>query len=219
MHPVQVLAEDIAIEEELFAEIAPRMRKDLRTALVRRVPMLYVHPQLLHVVDALLANEDRAALQAHQAERLLMRGLHMSPQTLLVRELLFMVAVGYQARQRSELHAFDLGRSVRVVDGLIGSVLVALVAHIVVELGPGELFVLRDDNLLQLLLAERTIFVLHQQPDPQTALGAHVRVTAGAEREELDLVVTKDARFLISVGDVRLADSAVNSLSRLNHIC
>ena len=44
MHPVQVLAEDIAIEEELFTEIAPRMRKDLRAALVRRVTMLYVLP-------------------------------------------------------------------------------------------------------------------------------------------------------------------------------
>ena len=92
---MQVLAEDIAIEEELFTEIAPRMRKDLRAALVRRVPMLYMLSQLLHVVDALLANEYRAALQADQTERLLMRGLHMPPQTLLVRELLFMVAVGY----------------------------------------------------------------------------------------------------------------------------
>ena len=91
--------------------------------------------------------------------------------------------------------------------------------HIVVKLSPRELFVLRYDNLLQLLLAERAIFVFHQQPDPQAALGAHVPVPAGAKREELYLVVTKDARFLISVGDVRLADSAVNSLSRLNHIC
>ena len=219
MHPVQVLAEDIAIEEELFTEIAPGMRKDLRAALVRRVPMLYMLSQLLHVVDALLANENRAALQADQTERLLMCGLHMPPQTLLVRELLFMVAVGYKACQRSELHAFNLGSSVRVVDGLISAVLVALVPHIVVKLGPRELLVRSYDNLLQLLFAERAIFVLHQQPDPQTALGAHVPVPAGPKRKELYLVVAKDARFLISVGDVRLADSAVDSLSRLNHIC
>ena len=219
MHPVQVLAEDIAIEEELFTEVAPRVRKDLGAALVGRVPVLYVLPQTLHVVDALLSNEDGAALQADQTERLLMRGLHMSPQTLLVRELLLVVAVGYQTCERSELHALDLGRPVGVVDGLIGAVLVALVPHVAIELGPGELLVLRDDDLLQLLLAQRAVFVLHEKPDSQTALGAHVRVTAGAKREELYLVVTKDARFLISVGDVRFADSAVNSLSRLNHIC
>ena len=130
-----------------------------------------------------------------------------------------MIAVGHQACERSELHALDLGRSVRIVDGLICAVLVALVANIVIKSVPRELLVLRDDNFVQLLLAEWAIFVLHEQPDSQTALGAHVGVTAGAKSEELYLVVTKDARFLICVGDVRLADSAVNSLSRLNHIC
>ena len=40
VHPMQVLAEDIAIEEELFTKIAPWMRKDLGTALVCRVSML-----------------------------------------------------------------------------------------------------------------------------------------------------------------------------------
>ena len=79
VHPMQVLAEDIAIEVELFAEVAPWVRQDLGAAIVRRVSMLYVRPQLLHVVYTLLSNEDGAALQADQTERLLMRGLHMAP--------------------------------------------------------------------------------------------------------------------------------------------
>ena len=101
MHPVEVLTEDVAVEEELFTEIAPGMRQDLSPAVTRWVAMLDVRSQLLHVVDALLANEDGAALQTDEAESFLVRGLHVAPQALLVRELLLVLTVGDQAGEHS----------------------------------------------------------------------------------------------------------------------
>ena len=61
MHSVQMLTEYIAIEEELLTEVTPGVRQDFGTALTGGISMLNVLPQLLHVVDTLLANEDCAA--------------------------------------------------------------------------------------------------------------------------------------------------------------
>ena len=90
-----------------------------------------------------------------------MRGLHMAPQTLLVRELLLVLAVLHETGERPQLHALDLRRSIRVVNRLISSIIVTLMPHIVVELLPRQLRVLRDDDLFQLSLAECAIFVVH----------------------------------------------------------
>ena len=49
------------------------------------------------MVDALLANEYRATFKADQAERLLVRVLHVSPQALLIRELLLVLTVVHKA--------------------------------------------------------------------------------------------------------------------------
>lgn len=61
MHSVQMLTEYVAIEEELLTEVTPGMRQDFSTSLTGRISMLDMLPQLLHVVDTLLANEDCAA--------------------------------------------------------------------------------------------------------------------------------------------------------------
>mgnify|MGYP001206290784 FL=1 len=79
MHSVQMLTEYVAIKEELLTEVTPGMRQDFSTTLTGRISMLNVLPQLLHVVDPLLANEDCAAFQADETESFLMRGLHMAP--------------------------------------------------------------------------------------------------------------------------------------------
>ena len=72
-----------------------------------------------------------------------------------------MLAVLHETGECSQLHAFDLRRSIRVVNRLISSIIVTLMPHIVVELLPRQLRVLRDDDLFQLSLAERAILVVH----------------------------------------------------------
>lgn len=93
MHLVQVLAKHVAVEEIFLAKIAPGVRQNLSSSIIRWVAVFDVRAQLLHVVDPLFADKDRATFQADQAESLLMGLLHMAPQTLLVRELLFVLAV------------------------------------------------------------------------------------------------------------------------------
>ena len=101
MHTVEMLGKTIVIEEEFFTKVAPGMRQDLSPAVTRWITMLDVRSQLLHVVDALLANEDSAALQADKAESFLVCGLHVAPQALLVWELLLVLTVGDQAGEHS----------------------------------------------------------------------------------------------------------------------
>jgi len=47
-----------------------------------------MHAQFLHMVDALLSDENSAAFEADETESLLMDGLHVTPQALLVGECL-----------------------------------------------------------------------------------------------------------------------------------
>ena len=88
--------------------------------------------------------------------------LHVPPQALLVRKVSFVRTVRDQASQGSQLHAFNLGRSVRVVDVLVFSVLVTLVPDSAVKVFPGEGSISRNDDLLQVLLAEGAAFVIHE---------------------------------------------------------
>lgn len=147
MHSVQMLTENIIVEEELLAEIAPWMREYFGAALVGGVAVLDMQSQLLGVVDALLANEDRAALETHQAERLLVRGLHVPPQAFLIGELLLVLAVVHQAGQSAQFHALDLRVAIRVVNRLIRPILVALVSPLVVKNVPRERLVRCNYNL------------------------------------------------------------------------
>ena len=124
--------------------------------------MLYMQSQLLGVIDALLANENGATLEADQTESLLVRRLHVASQALLVRELLLVLAIVHQACQCAQLHALDFRVAIGVVDGLIGPVLVTLMSPSIVKFVPRECLISRDHNLLQLLLAQRAIFVVHE---------------------------------------------------------
>jgi len=137
MHPVQVLAENVAVEEELFAEVTPWVRQNLSATVTRGVSMFDMVTQLLHVVNPLLANEDSATFEADKTKGLLMCGLHVATQTLLIRELLFVFAVGHETGQCSQFHTLDLRLPICVVDRVIGPVRVTFMPDIVVKFIPG----------------------------------------------------------------------------------
>ena len=164
--------------------------------------MLDMQSQLLGVIDALLANEDRATLEADQTESLLVRCLHVAPKALLVRKLLLVLAIVHQTGQCAKFHALDFRVAIGVVDGLIGPVLVTLMSPSIVKIVPRKCLISRDHNLFQLLLAQRAILVIHQQANAQAAFGAHVSMPARPQRKILNLVEAKDAALLVSVGDV-----------------
>lgn len=147
MVPLQVLVEDTAIKEELLAEVTPGVGQNFGTLFTRRVSMLNVHSQFLHVVDPLLANKHGSPFEANQAESLLMSCLHMPPHTLLVRERLLCCAVCDKTSQCSKLHSLNLGGPVVIVNGFISAILVTIVAHISIKLIPSELLILSDDHL------------------------------------------------------------------------
>lgn len=157
-----MFAKDVAIEEELLAEVTPGVGQNLSAPVTGRVAVLDMLPQLLHMVDPLLSYKDSAALKTDEAEGLLVRRFHMPSQAFLVRELFLVLAITDQTSECSKLHAFNLGRSVRVIDCLISPILVALMPHIVVKFIPGERLVLSDNDFFELSFAERTIFVVHQ---------------------------------------------------------
>ena len=54
--------------------------------------------------------------------------LHMAAKAHLIGEGLLYVAVAHKASQRSQLHALDLALAVRIVYGVVGAVLVTVVA-------------------------------------------------------------------------------------------
>jgi len=93
MVTVEVLVKYSTIEEELLTKIAPWMRQDFCTSVTGGVSMLDVTPELLHVVDSLLADEHGAALEANQAESLLMGRFHVAAQAFLVGEGLLLAAI------------------------------------------------------------------------------------------------------------------------------
>ena len=72
MHPVQMIMENSGIKEELFTEIAPRMRQYLCATITRWITVFNMIAQLLHVIDSLLSDKDSASFQTHQTEGLLM---------------------------------------------------------------------------------------------------------------------------------------------------
>lgn len=76
-------------------------------------------PELLDVVNALFSNEDGAAFQTNLAERLFVNSLHVTTETLDVREDGVAVAVENYALQNSLLHASPLCLLVHVQDGLV----------------------------------------------------------------------------------------------------
>lgn len=59
---VKVFLKRLRVIKELLAEVAPRMRENLRAALVRSVAVLNMRPQFLNMVNSLLADEDGASL-------------------------------------------------------------------------------------------------------------------------------------------------------------
>lgn len=137
MHSIKVLAKETGIEVVLFAEVAPWMRKDLSTLIVGWITSLDVLTQARDVVNALLSNEDSAALDANQAESLLMFSLHVAPQALLVGEVRPGRALFHQAIECTQFHSFNLGRAICIVDRVICAVHIALQAHCFVEVVPG----------------------------------------------------------------------------------
>ena len=62
------------------------MRQDLSSSVTSRITVFNMHAQFLHMVDALLSDENSTSFEAYQAEGLLMDGLHVAAQALLVGE-------------------------------------------------------------------------------------------------------------------------------------
>ena len=143
--------------------------------------------------------------------------LHMAAKAHLIGEGLLYVAVAHKASQRSQLHALDLALAVRIVYGVVGAVLVTVVALPSVKSVPRQVLVRGDDDLIKLCLAKRAIFVLHKETNAETALSAHVGMPTDAHGKELNRVEAQDAVFCICIGDLLLTDSAVNSGSGLHH--
>ena len=82
-----------------------------------------------------------------------MRVLHMAPQTLLIRELLLVLAVVHKTVKRSQLHALYFRVAIGVVYGLICAVLITLVSLLVVKFLPCERLVRRNDDFIKLRFA------------------------------------------------------------------
>jgi hypothetical protein len=72
MKLMQVLLESLCVVEELFTEVTPGMRQDLSPTIGPGVTIFNMRAQFLDVVNTLLTNKDRAALETDFAEGLLM---------------------------------------------------------------------------------------------------------------------------------------------------
>ena len=140
--------------------------------------MLNMIAQRLDVIDSLLPYKDSAALKAHKTEGLLMRGLHVAPQTLFIREVLLGLTIVNQASERTESHTLLHRLAVSVVDGFISAVLVTIMAHPFVELIPCQVTSSSNYNFAQFLLAESAILVVQDETNSQTAFRTDKRVAA-----------------------------------------
>ena len=63
------------VEQELFTQVAVGMRKNLTMSVITGVTKLNVISQGLHMIHALLSNEDCAPFQAHFAKCLVVLSL------------------------------------------------------------------------------------------------------------------------------------------------
>ena len=98
-----------------------------------------------------------------------------------------------QTIESSQLQCSLLRRLVVEVYCVVLWILFALLLQFLVEELPGESFVVRNDDLVQVRAAYRALFVLQDEPQPQRASDTHVFVTAGTHREEFQLVVAQQA--------------------------
>ena len=108
MHTMEMLTKFLCIVEELLTEVAPWMWQDFGTRRTGWVTIFNMLPKLLQMVDSLFSNEYGASLETHQAECLLMDGLHVASQTLLIREVLPRIAVSDEAVEISKFHTLVL---------------------------------------------------------------------------------------------------------------
>lgn len=196
MLSIEVLEELQVTEEELFAEVAVRVRQHVSELVVADVTVLDVASQGFHVVQALLSDEHSPSFEADFAEGLFVLGLQVALQTLLGWELLVAPAVVNHASEVSEPHAGLLGLVVVVVDGLVFLVLLALAHQLLFEVGPLEIPVVGDNHLLQLSFADGALFVLHDESQPERAGVANVPVAADAQLKVGKLVHAQNAGFV-----------------------
>ena len=161
MQLVQMLLKRLNIIEKFFAEVAPRVWQDLGAPFRREISMFNVRTQLLNVVNPLLSNENWSAFEADLAEGLLMNWLQMPSQAFNIRKDCLYIAVVHQALQTPQLVASGLCLFVVVKDLFIFLVLDGSFAEPLLELVPGKLLVLGDDDLFKLSLADGTLVVFH----------------------------------------------------------
>jgi hypothetical protein len=76
----QVVEELQVIEQELFTEVAVRVRQNISVCLISYISKLNVLTQSLHVVNALLSDEDCASLETNFAESFTVNLLKMALQ-------------------------------------------------------------------------------------------------------------------------------------------
>ena len=79
-----MIVKDQIIEEVRLAEVAPGMRQDLCLLICTSVTMIYMLSQVLHVIEPLLLDKDKAALQAHLTKSLLVLLLQVKFETFQV---------------------------------------------------------------------------------------------------------------------------------------
>ena len=89
MLSTQMIEECNVVEEKLFAKITIRMRQYLSILIISNVALLNVCTKLVDVVESLLPNKHRSALEAYFAKCFLMSSFEMALQGSTIWKLLF----------------------------------------------------------------------------------------------------------------------------------
>ena len=90
---VQMLLQVLVIIQVKFAEIAPRMWKNLNSILASNISFINMISDSLQVVELLLSNEYQPSFETDFAEASGMLFLHVSLKRLVIGELLVVFAV------------------------------------------------------------------------------------------------------------------------------
>jgi len=157
---------------------------------VSHVSIVDVISQVLDMIDPLLANEDRAALEADLAEGLLVVMLQMPHQGADVRELRLMsLTILDETVQSSEVHAGLLSFGIRIENVFVLLVLDSFLLHLLVEVGPRQIVVISNDDFIQFSLADGALVILKNNSEPEPALVADILMLTAAEHEVIEVVV------------------------------
>jgi hypothetical protein len=176
------------------------MGQDLPMVVIPSISKLNMLSQVLHMVESLLSDENSSSLQTNLAESLLMVLLQVSLQRRHIRELrVASLARGDHAVQNSKPHTGFLSLWGVVENGLVGSVLDALLAEFAVEGVEGHFSVISDNDLVELSFTNGALLVLQNESEPECTDIAHVLVVARTEGEVVEVLEAKHAVVLVQI--------------------